>query len=574
MGDQACWVIVEGQNFAASILDTQDLSTIRGGSLLLRDLVGRAEAALCQRFPDAVRRATVGGSVGIWRVAAGTAAVAVAVEDIRRLLGSGPSRHLGFGVAAVADDGTGYSRQRLRLRAAMQRARLAEVRVSYPELSAVEPGVCPVDLVRPIGKGTQQRIGPDSENPRHVIRTSSAVFDRRRFGTDKKQTLIREETAQTTLGVAAQEALLRDGRPFAMQMGSISEQAAPPEGLRANLLDKICVIALDGNGFGKIQDAALAQSDTIEAQQRFDQGLAKMRSELIAQVFSRLIEAGGEGVPCPEEEEVRIALVDPIRQGRKVIRFELLLWGGDEMMFIVPARIGWQILEKIGEAAGNLTVLDRPVSFSVGAVFCHHDAPIARVKQLADGLCAHIKRLKPDSGGGRDGKAATLFMVEVLESFDHVGMDLSAHLARRLPKPLGREFSAGAASAFSVLDRAELGALRQAAEALAKGEGGDMSRGRLRQTAFALHRGAVPGAEFAGARWVDYVRATKARLAGEAAWVAKERFAVHPGESAPDAEAKHADDIGQARFFTLLDGYWDYLSPIRDLSGKEQRGAP
>ncbi|KQB14193.1 hypothetical protein AP071_15800 [Rhodobacter capsulatus] len=572
VGKAACWVILEGQNFAASILDTQDLSTIRGGSLLLRDLVPKAGAALERHFPGKVRCATAGGSLGIWQVAADQGAVAPALEKIRAELTAGPARHLGFGLAAVVDDGTGYARQRLRLRAALQRARLAEVRVPYPDLTDTEPMVCQVDFVRPVGKGKRQRIDREEAGERAVLKLSTSVYDRRRFGIDKKQALIAEETDPKKLSHAAQKALARAGRAFAMQMGSISEQAAPPEGLKQSLQDKVCVITLDGNGFGAIQDAALAKSDTIEAQIMFDQALAGMRSELIAQVFSQVIDAGGEGVPCAEEEAVRRELKDPIRDGAPVIRFELLLWGGDEIMFVVPARIGWQVLESIGTAAARLRVLEKPVSFSVGAVFCHHDAPIVRVKALADGLCGHIKRLKPDTGGGRDGKAATLFMIEVLESFDHVGMDLAAHLARRLPKPMGEKLSPGAEGAFAVLDCAELAALRLSAEALAAGTGGTVSRGRLRQTAFALHRGAVPGAEFVGPKWVDYVHDSTKRLRGKAVELAATVFHVHHGEGAPKGAAISADDIGQARFFTLLDAYWDYLTPIRQKAEATERG--
>ena len=505
-------------------------------------------------------------------MAADRDAVAEALEQIRANLAAGPARHLGFGMAAVVDDGTGYARQRLRLRAALQRARLAEVRVPYHDLSDFEPMVCQVDFVRPVGKGKRQRIDRDEAGERAVLKLSTSVYDRRRFGMLKKQALIAEETDPAELSDAARLALAREGRAFAMQMGSISEQAAPPKGLKQTLQDKVCVISLDGNGFGAIQDAALKLDDTIETQANFDRSLSDMRAKLISRVFTEVIAAKGEGIPCDKEEAVREELQDPICGGQKVIRFELLLWGGDEIMFVVPARVGWRVLEAIGDAAARLRVLDKPVSFSVGAVFCHHDAPIVRVKALADGLCGHIKRLKPDDGGGRDGKAATLFMVEVLESFDHVGTDLSAHLARRLPRPLGEKLSPGAEGAFAVLDCAELGALRLSAEALVAGTGGELSRGRLRQTAYALHRGAVPGAEFVGPKWVDYVRDSTKRLRGKAEESASTVFHVHRGDDAAKGVAKSADDIGQARFFTLLDAYWDYLTPIRQKAEATERG--
>jgi hypothetical protein len=571
VGARPCWVGLEGQNFAASILDTQDLSTIRGGSLLMRDLVEDAEKALQTRFPGQVTAATKGGSFGVWRVDAEPTAVQSALPRLRKELEAKEKRHIAFGVVAVVDDGGGYARQRLRLRAALQRARLAETRLPYPALKDVEKGknggVCPIDLVRPIAEGTEHKIS--QTEPRY---TSRSVFDRRAHGLNKKQTLLAAETLPDTLSSAAKEALARKGRPFAMQIGSISERRAYCDKLKSNLQDKICLIVLDGNGFGKVQDAALKVSDSINTQKLFDETLTEMRRTLASDVFNQIIDLGCEGPPTEEEGLVRDELRDPIGPDGPVIRFELLLWGGDEIMFIVPGRVGWQVMEQIAKTVAGFTFdaaslglradafEARKVTFSVGAVFCHHDAPIARVKALADDLCGYIKGLKREGDDGRDGKADTLFMVEVLESFDHVGMDLGGHLKKRTPKWPGDPFSAPTKAAMRVMDRKEIEGLRKVAATLAEGSGGALSRGRLRQTAFALHRGAAPGAEFAGDKWADYVRKSASLIKGEARQVAEEVFGVPQPDTSAMKEGTHAA-LGQARLFTLLEEYWDYLTP-------------
>lgn len=542
---------------------------------MLRDLVGKAQIELEARFPKQITPATLGGSFGIWRVTAPAKDLAEALPKIRAALATDAAEHLGFGLVAVADDGKGFSHQRKRLRAALQHARLTEVRLPYPDLNDVETGaeagVCPVDFLRPIGKDTGRKI--DKNTRRH---TSRAVFARRDFGMKAKQTLIAEETLLERLSDAAKAAKARTGWPMAMQIASISESNADHPLLKTNLHDKICVISLDGNGFGKIQDFALAHTaDELKTQKVFDETLKRFRGELVSDVFDLIISQGCEGAPCEEEVETRIELR---KQQAKVIRFELLLWGGDEIMFIVPARVGWRVMEKIGASVGkmqfdpaalglgqvNLSDTDKKrlqkVTFSVGAVFCHQTAPIARVKRLADNLCDHIKTLKKsETGDGRNGKADTLFMVEVLESFDHIGMDLNAHLAKRMPYSPGKPtenkenaFSKATRDALRVLDLAEVNALRKVAEALARGKGGDISRGMLRQTAFTLHRGKAQGAEFAGEKWAKYVQNSANELEHEAKAFAKDHFGI---------DDDNLRDLGQARLFTLLEEYWDYLTP-------------
>jgi len=526
--------MIAGQNFAASIEDTQDLSTIRGGSLMMRDMVTVADTWLHNNGQGKVRPATLGGSVGIWRLAMTAGDAGSLAGRLRGFLASGAARHLGFGVALVANDGQGYRRQRARLKAAMQRLRLSESRLPY-----LAPGtlgkVCEIDMVRPAA-GTM-KIGPGQS-----LAVSASVLARRRFGIDEKQKLIREETkaASHHLSKAAQEWLAWQGA-FAMQINSISEGAAPTPGLKRNLHDKICVIMLDGNGFGAIEDRLLDAEDTPKVQKEFDDALAAYRAQLIAKVFSVVIKGGGTGAPSAEELAVREELKEPLVN--KVIRFELLLWGGDEIMFIVPARLGWQVLETLGDAV-TAELTGQPVTFSVGAVFCHHDAPIVRIKRLADGLTQHIKELKLDAEGkGRSGKAQTLFMVEVLESFDHVGADLDGHLDRKVPKPTDEELSEDECKAFRALDLGQVKHLRLAAKALAAGKGGDVSRGRLRQTAHALHYGKVPGAAFRGDKWKDFIAETERRLKGLAV----------VGES-PRVE--------RDKFLALTEEYWDYLTPV------------
>ncbi|MBK6744819.1 MAG: hypothetical protein IPG66_18440 [Hydrogenophilales bacterium] len=115
----------------------------------------------------------------------------------------------------------------------------------------------------------------------------------------------------------------------------------------------------------------------------------------------------------------------------EAIRLEILLWGGDEMMFVVPAWKGWWLLDfffsksedweaPVGEQSDRL-------HHAAGLVFCHHNAPIARVKHLAKNLAELVKTTLGDDKPNRSGCAYL-----ALESFDSVGLDLERYLDRTL----------------------------------------------------------------------------------------------------------------------------------------------
>ena len=53
------------------------------------------------------------------------------------------------------------------------------------------------------------------------------------------------------------------------------------------------------------------------------------------------------------------------------------------------------------------------ITHSIGMVFCHHDAPISRIKKLTDGLCDEVKAAA--------GRKTVNAMIMVMESFEPRG---------------------------------------------------------------------------------------------------------------------------------------------------------
>jgi hypothetical protein len=101
-----------------------------------------------------------------------------------------------------------------------------------------------------------------------------------------------------------------------------------------------------------------------------------------------------------------------------VLRLEVLLWGADEIVMVVP---GWQGLATLDlffrMSAGWRPFPDgQPVTYKAGIVFCNSKSDIHRAGKLARELGNFAKL---------DGRNS--FAYQVLESFDHLGKRANAH---------------------------------------------------------------------------------------------------------------------------------------------------
>ena len=116
-------------------------------------------------------------------------------------------------------------------------------------------------------------------------------------------------------------------------------------------------------------------------------------------------------------------------KGNRALRIEVLLWGGDEMTLVVPAWKGWQVVELFYKMATNLQFKDQPLSHRAALIFCHHNAPLLFIRQLAEDIMQRakddIKALKPTINH-ENGDALHYL---ALESFDMLQGDLDRFLA-------------------------------------------------------------------------------------------------------------------------------------------------
>ena len=124
------------------------------------------------------------------------------------------------------------------------------------------------------------------------------------------------------------------------------------------------VAHLDGNGFGDIQRRRV---ETPADQIAFDDRLPEVRATFLAIPLKALIDGHFRGAP-------RLATRCPPDDRGESLRLETLLWGGDEMTLVVPAWLGFDVLQLFYHRAAAWQFQDEPLTHAGGIVRLANDA--------------------------------------------------------------------------------------------------------------------------------------------------------------------------------------------------------
>lgn len=366
---------VEGVNLSLFIYDTNDLNTIRGGGLLLLNAMNRISHKLNNLKP-----VTQGASWGLFAFQASNDHRAVEVaRKASELLAKDEYQHATF-VVDVLPTGNpeAYTTVRDRLHALNRWRQMQSPSMALPQpqqsfQSSGDP-VCELDQVRP-STGEPVKV-QDTDR-----RVSAAVRDRRCYGQKQKQKFYEKITGVNAEYVREFEELTSNSN-------------------KGNLNHKMAVIYLDGNDFGK---TARDYCTSSERQKEFDDTLRKKYQN---SALKTLLEKISQ---CQDWKN------------RDKIRLETLLWGGDEIIWVVPAWKGWWMLGYFfqitrGNNGGEKWEIDgKELTHAAGLVFCHHNAPIHPIVDLAKKLGDLAKQ----------DKTTNRVAYQILESFDHTGADLA-----------------------------------------------------------------------------------------------------------------------------------------------------
>ena len=245
------------------------------------------------------------------------------------------------------------------------------------ELSDKDKVACWIDGIRP---AKEEAYDPDTPTEKKHISTS--VHIRRDYGKEQKKELYYKYSA-----TAKQERW-----KFVNDFDKLTEDTN-----KGNLNHKMAVIYLDGNGFGKIRDKLCK---TVDDEREFDRQIKDYRKKIFADLLDKM-------------------KTDEDWKNADKYRFETLLWGGDELMWVVPAWKGWETLLFFYKQSEdwifkNTKREESPLTHAGGMVFCHHNAPIYRIKELTEKLSNSAKT---------EDRSKNLFAYQILESFDHISHD-------------------------------------------------------------------------------------------------------------------------------------------------------
>jgi hypothetical protein len=425
---------MEAVNFDWSCYDTQDISTIRGGSFLLRDAHELLKTAL--------KEAMNGGEPLI--VEASQAVFTFEASDdreakrIRRnvelaLTRHERLRHATFVVDVVGDGQNGDDPGPLhRLRAHNRWRQFQQPTLAVPDAVTAEqiqeaqakyqgaerklprnlptPGkFCDTDFVRPA-----LHISPTGTDASWC---SESVFRRREYGKSKKREFYSKEA-----GAAANELEFTNdlNQLTSRRVGDHSNNKDPLD----HLDNKLALIYLDGNKQSEM--AATYGKDRMKC---FRERILKWQREFLVSLLGEMTSLGSSAQgPCAAGNDWFWH-----EDGQERARVEVLLWGGDDIVLAVPAWQGWKTVrlffEHVTGANGKepWKFGDEKLTYAAGMVFCHHNAPIQRMRNLSEELLVLCKKEQTPQGLYQN-----LLAYEVLESFDVSGGDLEQWRSSRL----------------------------------------------------------------------------------------------------------------------------------------------
>lgn len=417
-------VRVEGVNFENSVLDTQDLSTIRGGSLALlgvdqptksaiAGIRGKADSQSADAesaelvFSGASQCAFIfqhDGGEGVRDDLAEKFKVALVERSqeqpppgSRGKIASAPYDYLTFVLDVAAVEGSGADAEEAALGKAEARNHTRQFRewTTSPVLFAgdaadvdyfeqARPGV--VTMLVPRRKilvpGAEEDVNPETYDPkadperkydRELV--SPGTKAKRDFGRDSRQRFYRRQignrTADDLLGGVGQPNSLGFTNHFDQLVDNpppLSEMAISPQ-------NKIAVVYADGNGFTGIRRRV--SSRTFAGQ------LAPFRRRLLSSVL--------EWYSSNQDDE-RFVVIETKgdMRGHKALRLETLLWGGDELIFVMPSWLAFAFVQGFLNVTRNWIVEDKKLengeqrlTHAIGVAIADRKTPIRQLTAVA-----------------------------------------------------------------------------------------------------------------------------------------------------------------------------------------------
>lgn len=394
---------IAGVNIYNSIKDTEQLSVYRGASLLLKQAIKDFSDKSSSFNIDKTEIISTGASEGLFIISiTNSATVSEVIKAIKNWLSKDNYQHFTFVVDCIKYDGD-FKQANEKLIAKSRFSQMRQFSVGLPEwntsLKNTKRVVCPEDRVR---VADQKKT---SECPGENEYCSKSVSLRYSYGKKQKRNFVKSEILS--------EQLEGDGNGNKEELefcNTLEEIARDFDGdqTKGNLANKIAVIYFDGNGFGSLQAEC---KDKVKLK-KFDQDMQNKRQIFLTAFI----------------DEIRS---DPDFKNGNKIRLEILLWGGDEMTFVVPAWKGLEVVQFFYEQTNKWKTLDTQDSMTHcgGVVFSQPTTSIHKLHDLARELADKVKEVDENTQSKKEnskiGRKNNWFDYLVLESIDYPTQSLT-----------------------------------------------------------------------------------------------------------------------------------------------------
>jgi hypothetical protein len=332
---------IEAVNLDHSVYDTNDISTIRGGSSLLLDAVYKLAESI-----ELLEKISVGASTGLYRINAQEAEIQGIEQAVKNFLQSDPYCHFATFVVATdkkkAVESIVDVNNRLMAKCAWQQ---------YLTSSFSFPKYVDTNNVCSMG-GTRPAVHKIKDIKAEVV-VSESVNARRTKGKELRQKLY-----ERCFDGAFPEMTFTDDLETLAQNGDIA------------------VIHFDGNRFGNIRNYCRDVGDL----KKFDSTVQGIQKNALKQIIEF----------ANDKKNKQFRTTDDL------ICLETLLWGGDEIELVVPATEAWATLKRFFDATDTdhfkTAGKEFTLTWSAGVVFCRHNLPILQIRRYAEQLCSLAKQ--------------------------------------------------------------------------------------------------------------------------------------------------------------------------------------
>lgn len=446
---------VEAVNLGATFSLSDNISMFRGASLKLRDAVKQLNDHI-----DTLTPISIGASIGLFSLDTSDS-IASYVNNIKAYLNQEFSTYT-FVVNAIQVDKALLSNSSSTYDQAMfykakealitagRRDQLRQSTMSFKTVKAQEKSEQVCELSHILVADTTMSWQDKNNRP-----VNSEVKQRFEYGRSSRQKFYTNELKEFEHSQGS-GLLSPPNIGFTNDLESLCEQGPVKQ-----LNNKLAYIYLDGNKFSKLQQMSV---HSIEEQLAFDKVMQQKRAQLLHDLLHW----------AAQQHDFKT-------KDKTKLRLETLLWGGDEMLFVVPAWLGFDVLAKIFELTQdwvfNVQVEQQdksfPLTHSAGLVFCNKGTPVYRMRVLAQTLADEKKQqavdrdlaLPPEQQPDIPGLVNT-FDFLVLESVDYANESLATHFDKIYGK-LGATRQASFRQSF---DLSQLSTTRNQLTKLAKSQ--------------------------------------------------------------------------------------------------------